>query len=94
MNAEFGEKREGDVLEFFCRHLVGLCVTYRYKSSEDAGKPARFAACSGTLMMIQNAVMYLTAGHVLKKLDELRAHDRVEITDTVLADTLGWKRIS
>ena len=94
MNVEFAEKREVDVLEFFCRHLIGLCVTYRHKNAEDAGKPARFVACSGTLITIRDAVLYLTAGHVLKELDELRAHDQVEITDAVLADTLGWKRIS
>lgn len=94
MNEEFGEKREVKALEFFCRHLVGLYVTYRHKSSEDADKPGRFAVYSGTLIMIRNAVMYLTAGHVLKELDELRAHDRVEITDAVLDDTLGWKRVS
>ena len=94
MNAEFAEKREVDVLELFCRHLIGLCVTYRHKNSEDAGKPARFAAFSGTLITIRDAVLYLTAGHVLKELDELRAHDQAEITDAVLADTLGWKRIS
>ena len=94
MNAELGGEREANFLEFFCRHLVGLCVTYRHKNSEDTGQPARFAACSGTLIMIRDAVLYLTAGHVLKKLDELRAHDRVEITDAALADTFGWKRIS
>lgn len=94
MSEEFGEKREVKALEFFCRHLVGLCVTYRHKNSEDGGNPARFAACSGTLIMIRDAVLYLTAGHVLKELSELRAHDQVEITNAVLVDTLGWKRIS
>lgn len=94
MNAEPDWKHKADLLEFFCRHLVGLCVTYRHKNSEDADQPARFVACSGTLIMIGNAVFYLTAGHVLKELDKLRSHDQVEIATASLADTLGWKRIS
>lgn len=94
MNAAPDGKRRTDLLEFFCRHLVGLCVTYRHKSTEDADQPARFTACSGTLIMIRGAVLFLTAGHVLKSLEELRTHHRVEIIGAALADTLGWKRVS
>ena len=75
-------------LQFFCRHLIGLCVTYRYKnmSPEEAD---HFASYSGTLFMIDRGVFFLTAGHILKDLEAARSSDDIEITSTVIADTFG-----
>ena len=94
MNAHVKEWSNREGLEYFCRHLVALCVTYRHNTAEDEGKPDRFAACSGTLIMIRGAVCFLSAGHVLKALDELRASEKAEITGAVLADTFGMGRVS
>jgi len=91
---EIDERRRTKMLEFFCRHLIGLGVTYRHKTEEDTGKPARFSVSSGTLISIHGMICFLTTGHVLKALDELRNHDGVEIEGAVLVDTLGWKRVS
>jgi hypothetical protein len=93
MNAPIKPWTDTQGLQYFCRHLVGLCVTYRHKTAEDHGKPDRFAACSGTLIIIEGMVCFLTAGHVLKTLDELRVSQNVEITSAVLADTFGLHRI-
>jgi len=83
-----------NVVEFFCRHLVGLCITFRHKTHEDSVQPPRFATCSGTLIVVDDMLCFLTAGHVLKKLDELRASSSVEIVSTAWADTFGDKRVS
>lgn len=45
-------------------------------------------------MFLDNALCFLTAGHVLKALDELRNHADVEITSVVLADTFGANIVS
>lgn len=80
-------------LQFFCRHLVGLCVTYRYKDAP-ADEADRFASYSGTLIAIAHSVHFLTAGHVLRHLEkEVLTNERIEITSAVLADTFGLNRI-
>lgn len=79
-------------LEFFCRHLIALCVTYREKNAapEEAD---RFASFSGTLITIDHGVHFLTAGHVLRHLEEVRSRSDIEITSAVLADTFGLERV-
>jgi hypothetical protein len=81
---------DSEGLQFFCRHLVALCVTFRRKG-EDGD---RFSAYSGTLIMLHNTVFFLTAGHILEDLEEARKSDDVEFSSAVLADTFGLKRIS
>jgi hypothetical protein len=81
-------------LQYLCRHLVGLCVTYRHKTEEDTQLPPRFAACSGTLLFVEGALYFLTAGHVLRELKELRDNDQVVIDHASLADIFGLKAIS
>lgn len=83
----------GDALEFFGRHLLAICVTYRlvYASKNDA---LSFAAYSGTLIDIAGSVCFLTAGHVLADLKQKLADVRVEIVDVVLADTFAKGRVS
>ena len=93
MNAPVKPWTDSEGLQFFCRHLIGLCVTYRHNTEEDEQKPDRFAACSGTLIMIEGAVRFLTAGHVIEAPDELRTSEQAEITSAMLADTFGLNRI-
>lgn len=81
---------DSEGLEFFCRHLVVLCVTYRRKGDDT---PV-FSAYSGTLIEIQNSILWLTAGHILQDIEAARNSKEIEITEVVLADTFGWKRIT
>jgi hypothetical protein len=94
MNAPVKQCNDSEGLRFFCRHLVGLCVTYHYTNGSEADQLPRFAAYSGTLINIGGAVCFLTAGHVLQELEEYFAGDQVEITTTVLADTFGQHSVS
>ncbi|TPO13754.1 hypothetical protein [Mesorhizobium sp. B1-1-5] len=84
---------ENGLVQFFCRHLVGLCVAYRHIPDDDE-KPERFSICSGTLILIHNVLCFLTAGHVLKELDELRSHPNVKIESSAFADTFGLGTVS
>jgi hypothetical protein len=81
---------DSEGLQFFCRHLIALCVTYR-RQGEDSD---RFAAYSGTLIMLHNTVFLLTAGHILEDLERARSSEDVEFKTAVLADTFGLNRIS
>ncbi|TIT04443.1 MAG: hypothetical protein E5W98_19935 [Mesorhizobium sp.] len=89
-NSEWGDS---DALEFFGRHLLAICITYRLAntSKEDA---LSFAAYNGTLIDIAGSVCFLTAGHVLADLKQKIADIRVEIVEVVLADTFAKGRIS
>ncbi len=82
---------KADIVQFFCRHLVSLFIVYRHKDDPDeAGKPPRFLASSGTLIAIQNHVFYLTAGHVLQGIEKRLLRNRdVEIPAVRLVDSFG-----
>jgi hypothetical protein len=55
---------------------------------------SRFTTCSGTLLFIEGALYFLTAGHVLRGLKELREHPDVIIEGASLADVFGYQRVS
>jgi hypothetical protein len=78
-----------DLVGFFCRHLVGLSVVYQHVDWDDQQLPPRLAVCSGTLIYVSNALYFLTAGHVLRELDQLRHSDGVEIKSSALVDIFG-----
>lgn len=80
-------------VKFFCRHLIGLWVTYRHKGAA-SDEPSRFSAFSGTLISIADQVHFLTAGHILRDLEAALASDSIENIRAVLADTFGLERIS
>lgn len=77
-------------LAFMCRHLVGLCVTFQRAQSEKN----EFAIYSGTLIDLEGMVCFLTAGHVLSNLEQLRDSTEVTILNAVLADTFGRNPVS
>jgi hypothetical protein len=81
-------------LQFLCRHLVGLCVTYRHIAEEEARLPSRFTTCSGTLLFVEGALYFLTAGHVLRELKELRDSKHIIVEHASLADIFGARRVS
>lgn len=90
MNSKVKQWSNSDAIAYFCRHLVALCITFQRDGADDT----EFAAYSGTLITIENKVFFLTAGHILKDLEEARASAGVEITGAVLADTFALHRIS
>jgi len=71
-----------------------VCVTYRHTTPEEDHLPSRFVTCSGTLLLIEGALYFLTAGHVLKELRGLRENKHVIIENASLADVFGYKRVS
>lgn len=84
---------EDGLVQYFCRHLVGLCVAYRHIPDDD-DKLERFSICSGTLILIHDVLCFLTAGHVLKELEELRRHPTVRIESSAFVDTFGLGTVS
>lgn len=88
--AQLKQWRDSSALQFFCRHLVALCITYRRLANDED----RFTAYSGTLIRIYNGVFLLTAGHILEDLDRARKSAELKITSAVLADTFGLGRMS
>jgi hypothetical protein len=83
-----------DVLSFFGRHLVALCVTYHLAVDDERVKEPRFAAYNGTLIRVKDAICFLTAGHVLAELEETLKDGRIEVLEAVLVDTLGASRVT
>lgn len=85
-------RRESALLQFFGRHLIALCVTFREKGKPD--EAPHFRAYAGTLICIENSILFLTAGHILSELQNALESDTVEILNAVLNDTFGLHRIS
>jgi hypothetical protein len=81
-------------LEFirsFGRHLVALCVSYRERGSQDS--PPRFAAYACTLLNIDGRNFLLTAGHILKELQQALESERIELLNAVLQDNFGAESV-
>ena len=95
MSISTDQPKDTNALEFLCRHLVALCVSFDFLDVPNgAGQEPRFTACAGTVICIRDRVYFLTAGHILRGLDEAIRSDRVTIRSAVLADTFGWRRIA
>ena len=76
-------------LEFFCRHLVALCVTYRQVKNGVPIEEQRFFACPGVVICIRGFCSFLTAGHALKDLSTHLEKGDIVVESAVLADTFG-----
>lgn len=87
------ERPKSNLLEFFGRHLLAICLTYRLTNASKE-QPLSFAAYNGTLINITGKICFLTAGHVLADLKEKLDDDRIEVIDVVLADTFAKDRAS
>jgi hypothetical protein len=85
---------KSDVLDFFGNHLIALCVTFRYKSAKRGEHETGFQAYAGTILKIGESICFLTAGHILKGLQDVIDSSTVEIESAVLADTFGSRRIN
>jgi hypothetical protein len=94
MKSSVKQWNNSEALSYFCRHLVGLCVTYQCKNGIEADRPSRFAAYSGTLINIRGAIYFLTAGHVLEELEKFLSGDEIKITSAALVDTFALGSVS
>lgn len=56
--------------------------------------PSRFTAYCGTLLRIDNAVLWLTAGHIIREVEKMLASSDVTVDESVLADTFGSDIVS
>ena len=77
------------LLEFFCRHLVALCVTYREVRGGVPVEKTSFFACPGVVLCIHGLCSFLTAGHALEDLSAHLERGEIIIESAVLADTFG-----
>jgi hypothetical protein len=81
--------QEQSILGYFGRHLVALCVT-----SRQGDGPSRFTAYSGTLLRIDDAVLWLTAGHIVRQIEDVLESSHITIDESVLADAFGESFVS
>jgi len=81
-------------LEFFCRHLVALCVTYRQVNNGIPLEKTSFFAYPGIVICIRGFCSFLTAGHALKDLNAHLESGDILVESAVLADTFGPGAIS
>ena len=78
-----------ETLEFFCRHLVALCVTCRRVKNGVPSGETIFSAYPGIVICIRGFCNFLTAGHSLKDLSNHLERGDIILESAVLADTFG-----
>jgi hypothetical protein len=89
-----GQEGKEKLLEFFCRHLVALCVTYRKVRRGVPAEKTGFAAYPGIVLSVRGVCSFLTAGHALKDLSDHLEKGEITLESAVLADTFGPGTIS
>jgi hypothetical protein len=85
---------DSQLFHFFCRHLVALCITVNEQGAVQTGKQPRFKAYSGTLLRIGETTYFLTAGHILRDIDQEIKKARVDICQAILVDSFGPSPLS
>lgn len=86
---EIGNSALEGMLTFFCRHLVSLSGSYQLVDSKgELMDQDKFFSCSGFVLSIRGAWIWVTAGHILKELDEI-LNKTVKLTECVLVDYFG-----
>ncbi|KUM25906.1 hypothetical protein AU467_23965 [Mesorhizobium loti] len=76
-------------LDFFGRHLIALCVSYRDRADTAAGLQPRVAVFSGTLFEFRGTVSILTAGHILRWIERMEKSSEIEILGASIADVFS-----
>jgi hypothetical protein len=95
MNEEKADQGGNEkLLEFFCRHLVALCVTYREVRRGVPAEKTSFSAYPGIVLSVRGMCSFLTAGHALKDLSDHLEKGEIIVESAVLADTFGPGTIS
>lgn len=80
---------EQGILRYFGKHLVALCVATRQGEA-----PSRFTAYSGTLLRVDDTVLWLTAGHIIRQIEAALSSSEIAIDESVLADAFGETFVS
>src|SRR5688572_29881870 len=86
-------ERKNNLADYFASHLV--TIVYRHELLDRHGKPipgrTTLANASGFLMVYRGVWFLLTAGHVIRDMDELlKSHEDGRLT-VVLVDGLGYE---
>lgn len=76
--------REDEIIEYFGRHLVVLCISTRY-----ADEQSRFSAYPGTIIRVNGQAIWITAGHNLKHIYDALGDPNVKLDSSVFADAFG-----
>lgn len=79
------------VLRFFGSHLVALCIVYHRAETPDVPE---FSAFSGTLLQIDDTVVWLSAGHVVEEVAAVMEDQSITVDECVLADAFGSAFVS
>ena len=89
-NFSSNPNKANSLVDYFCRHLVALCITFQHL--DDKKQPIgdiKFDASPGIVINIRGIYYFLTAGHILKDLENLLSKKMALIYSSVLADTFG-----
>jgi len=84
-----------DVVRFFCRHLVSLsgwCQTVN--SDGTLSEQDQFFSFSGFIISIRGVWNFVTAGHILKPLEERIRNQEVKVKEFLLVDRFGPDTVS
>lgn len=94
-NSSFSQKKSDEILQFFCRHLVALNLTFQHLDDNKMpiGK-IKFDAFPGIIINIRGLFFYLMAGHALQGLVTALHQRKAILHNSVLADTFGSNTIS
>jgi hypothetical protein len=85
----------GDMFSFLCRHLVCLAGTYQpIDANEEPNGPVQPFIYPAWILSICDTWCLVTAGHILKRLDEPLNSKRIRLTGCVLVDSLGPDAVS
>ena len=76
---------QDDWLRVFGPHLVGIVLTWRFKSDAPDASP-RVQSWTATVLMIEGVVSLLTAGHVIAEINKAYAEPEAEVLGCVLVD--------
>lgn len=77
------------ILRYFGRHLVALCI-----SSRNGSDRVKFTAHCGTLVRVEEHVLWLSAGHIIRNIQQAFASHETIIESCVLADAFGNSFVS
>ncbi len=84
-----------NVLRYFSRHLVSLSGRYQFEDTlgEHKSNPNYFGY-SGFIISIRGLWLFITAGHILKRIDEALSASNLKIFECQLIDSFGPDKIS
>ncbi len=82
------------LLELFGRHLVALCISVTDLGPNIKDSKERYLIFPGVLLCIEDIFFYLTAGHILSRIDDAISQNAIRIEKACLVDIWGSGRIT